>query len=112
MLTEEAYEAKVWAVVEQQYLPKVPVPVQHMTIFYHLVAQPDRHVLKLPIRGYVQAKSASRRQWRKWIGAAGLEWTKVYGGILYNRCYLLDCQDTYTEDPKRLLLRHGLSKLS
>ena len=34
--TDEAYEAKVWAVVEQQYLPKVPVQVQHMTIFFHV----------------------------------------------------------------------------
>ena len=33
--TDEIYEAKVLALVEQQYLPKVPVPVQRMTIFYH-----------------------------------------------------------------------------
>ena len=52
------------------YLPKVPVPVQHMAIFYYSVAEHDRDVLKLPIRGCVQAVSASRRQWRKWIGAA------------------------------------------
>ena len=31
--TDEAYEAEVRAVVEQQYLPKVPVPIQHMAIF-------------------------------------------------------------------------------
>ena len=47
--TDEAYEAEVRAVVEQQYLPKVPVPVQQMAIFYHSVAKPDRDVLKLPI---------------------------------------------------------------
>ena len=35
--------------VELQYLPKVPVPVQHMAILYHSVAEPDRDVLKLPI---------------------------------------------------------------
>ena len=65
---------------------------QHMAIFpgpahgnfYHLVAEPDRDVLKLPIRGYVKANSASRRQWRKWIDAAELEWAKAHGGILYN----------------------------
>ena len=33
------YEAEVRAVVEQQYLPKVPVPIQHMAIFYHSVAE-------------------------------------------------------------------------
>ena len=75
--TDEAYEAEVRAVVERQYLPKVPVPVQHMAIFYDSLAKPDRDVLKLPIRGYVQANSAIRRQWRKWIGAAELEWAKV-----------------------------------
>ena len=105
--TDETYEAEVRAVVEQQYLPKVPVPVQHMAIFYDSVAKPDRDVLKLPIRGYVQANSASRQQWRKWIDAAELEWEKAHGGILYNKWYLLDCQETYTGNPKRLLLRHG-----
>ena len=52
--------------------------------------------------GYVQTNSASWRQWRKWIGDAELVWAKVYGGILYIRVYSLDCQDTYTENPKRL----------
>ena len=51
--TDETYEAEVLAVVEQQYLPKLPVPVQHTGIFYHSVAEPDRDILKLPIRGYV-----------------------------------------------------------
>ena len=48
--------SKVLAVVEQQYIPKVPNPVQHMAIFYHSVAflpEPNRDVLKLPFRGYV-----------------------------------------------------------
>ena len=105
--TNETYEAEVRAVVEQQYLPKVPVPVQHMAIFYDSVAKPDRDVLKLPIRGYVQANSAIRRQWRKWIGAAELEWAKVHGGILFNKWYFLDTHETNLEYPKRVLLRHG-----
>ena len=58
--TDETYETEVRAVVEQQYLPEVPVPIQHMAIFYHSVSEPDRDVLKVPIRGYVQANSASR----------------------------------------------------
>ena len=70
--TDETYEAEVRAVVEQQYLPKVPVPIQHMAIFYQSVAEPVRDVLKLLIQGYVQANSASRQQWRKWIEAAGV----------------------------------------
>ena len=57
--TDEAYEAQVLAVVEQQYFSKVLVPVQHIAIFYDSVAKPDRDVLKMPIRGYVQANSAS-----------------------------------------------------
>ena len=68
--TDETYEAEVRAVVEQQYLPKVPVPIQHMAIFYHSVAEPDRDVLKLAIRGYVQAHSTSRRQ-EKFTGENG-----------------------------------------
>ena len=40
--TDETYEVVVRAVVEQQYLPKVPGPIQHMAIFYHSVAVPDR----------------------------------------------------------------------
>ena len=36
--TDETYEAEVRAVVEQQYLPKVPAPIQHMAIFS--VAEP------------------------------------------------------------------------
>ena len=93
--------------MEQQYLPKVPVPIQHMAIFYHSVAKSDRDVLKLQIKGYVQAHSASRQQWRKWIDAAELEWEKEYGGILCNKWYLLDCQETYTGNQERLLSRHG-----
>ena len=53
----EAYEDAVWAAVEEHYLPTVPVPVHH-----NLAAEPDRELLKLPIRGYVQAQLASRRQ--------------------------------------------------
>ena len=78
-----------------------------MAIFYDSVAKPDRDVLKLPIRGYVQANSASRQQWRKWIDAAELEWAKAHGGILYNKWFVLDCQETYTGNPKGLLLRQG-----
>ena len=37
-----------------------------------------------------------RRQWRKGIDAVELEWAKVHGGILYNKWYLLDCQDIST----------------
>ena len=48
--TDETYVAEVQAVVEQHYLPKVPVPVQHMAIFYHSVAEPDRNVLKLQFK--------------------------------------------------------------
>ena len=55
----------------------------------------------------MQANSARRRQWRKGIDAAELEWAKALGGILYNKWYLWDCQDTYSGNPKRLLLRHG-----
>ena len=74
----ETYEKAVLAAVDEQYLPTVPVPVHHVEI---LPAESDRELLKLPIRGfggYVQAKSASRRQWRKRIGAASL---KIQGGI-------------------------------
>ena len=44
-----------------------------MAIFYHSVAEPDREVLKIQIRGYVQANSASQRQWRNWKDAAELK---------------------------------------
>ena len=38
-LTDQTFEAEVQAVVEQlfEYLPKVPVPIQHMANFYHSV---------------------------------------------------------------------------
>ena len=54
----KAYEEEVRAVVERQYLPKLPVPVQHMEIFYHSVAEPDRDVLKLLIQGHRQILQA------------------------------------------------------
>ena len=47
--------------MEEQYLLIVPVPVHRMEIFYSLAAEPYRELLKLAIRGYVQAKLASRR---------------------------------------------------
>ena len=34
----------------------------------------------------------------KWLGAAELEWAKVHGGILYNKWYLLDIDDTKLEN--------------
>ena len=55
---DETYDLEVLAVAEQQYLQ--PVPIQHITIFYHSAAEPDSDVLKLPIRGYVQTNSASQ----------------------------------------------------
>ena len=41
---DENSEAEVQAVVEQQYFLSVPVPVQHMAIFNHSVAEPDRNI--------------------------------------------------------------------
>ena len=70
--------------------------------------EPDRELLKLPIRGCVQAKSASRQQWRKWIGAASLEWEKFQGGIPLHKMYILDTKEKI--DPRntnRFLLIHG-----
>ena len=45
-LTDKTYGAEVQAVVEKQYLPKVSVQIQHIAMFYHSVAKPDRDVLK------------------------------------------------------------------
>ena len=53
-----------------------------MEIFYNSATEPNREMLKLLIRGYVQAKTPSRRQWRKWTAAAALEGEKIQGGIL------------------------------
>ena len=39
---------------------RVRVQIQHMTIFYHSVAEPDRDALKLPIRSNVQASLLRR----------------------------------------------------
>ena len=44
-------------------------------------ALPDRYLLKLPIRGYVNAKSASRRQQSKWIPVLAMQWEKIQGEI-------------------------------
>ena len=52
----KTYEDAVREAVEEQYLPTVPVPVHRMEIFYKSAAEPDRELLKLPIRGYIQAK--------------------------------------------------------
>ena len=52
----KTYEDAGWAAVDQQYLPNAPVPVHRMEIFYNSAAEPDREMLKLLIRGYVQAK--------------------------------------------------------
>ena len=61
----------------------------------------------MPIRGYVQAKSASRRQWRKWIGAAAFEWEKIQGGILFDEMYVFDIQEkTDPRNTYRFLLSH------
>ena len=102
------YEDAVRAAVEDQYLPTVPVPVHRMEIFYNSAAEPDRELLKLPIRGYVQAKSASRGLWKKWIGAAALEWEKIQGGIPLHDRYIFDTKEK--SDPtntNRFLLSYG-----
>ena len=79
-----------------------------MEIFYNSAAEPDRELLKLPIRGYVQAKSASRRKWRKWIEAAALEWEKIQGGIPLHETYILDTQKkTDPRNTDRFPLSHG-----
>ena len=48
----------------------------------------------------VQAKSASRRQWRNWIGAAQLESAKVHGKILFNKWFFLDTLDSVDTHPE------------
>ena len=73
-----------------------------MAIFCHSVAEPDRDILKMPIRGYVQANSASRRHWRKWIVGAQLEWAKVHGVIMCDKWLLFDTHENNPENPKGL----------
>ena len=67
-----------------------------------------------PIFGAMYRQFRSRRQWRKWISAAELEWSKVHaklhGGILFNKLYFLDDQDTNPANTQRLFLRHGRYK--
>ena len=84
--------------VEEEYLPTVPVPVHSMDIFYNSAAEPDRELLKLSVRAnfeamhIAQANPARRRQWRKGIGAAALEWVKIQGRIpkfRYMKCTYL-----------------------
>ena len=87
------YGYAVRAALEERYLPAVPVPVHRMEIVYISAAEPDRALLKPPIQSYVQAKLASRRQWRKWIGAAALEWEKIRGGISLHEMYVFDPQE-------------------
>ena len=38
----ETYEEKICAAEEEQYLPAIPVPVQHMAVFYNSAAKLDR----------------------------------------------------------------------
>ena len=58
--------------------------------------------------GYVQAKTASGQQWRKWIGAAAMEWKKIKGGTPLHETYILDTQrKTDPRENSRFLLSHG-----
>ena len=72
------------------YFPTIPIAVHRMEIFYYSAAQPNGGLLKLLIQGHVQAKSESCLQWRKWRGAAALEWKKIQGGIQLHKMYVLD----------------------
>ena len=104
----KTFEDAVRAAVKEQYLQTVPVAVHRMECFYNSAAEPNREFLKLPIWGYVQVNSASRRQWRKWIEAAALEWKKIQGGIPLHETYILDNQQK--TDPRNtdgFLLSHG-----
>ena len=90
--------------VEKQYLPNVPVPVQQMAIFYNSVAEPDRDVLKLPLFFAMTVDSVEKMDRCSCV--------RVGKGICHYMVefctwYFLDSQDTYTENSKRLLLRHG-----
>ena len=49
------YDDAVWAVVEEQYLLTVPVPVHSMESFYNSAAEPDRELLKLSVRANFEA---------------------------------------------------------
>ena len=56
----------------------------------------------------IQAKLASRQQWRKWIGAAALEWEKIQGEIPAHEKYIIDNQEKIDcRNTNRFLLRHG-----
>ena len=52
------------AVVKKHYLRTFPVPVHSMEILCNSAAEPDKDLLKLPMQGFVQAKSANQWQWR------------------------------------------------
>ena len=105
--TGKTYDDGVRAAMEEQYLPIVPVSVYCMEKFQvnKSAAEPDTELLELPIRGYhEQAKLASRRLRRNWIGAAALESEKIQGGIPL----LLETQEkTDPRDTNRFLLGHG-----
>ena len=59
----------------------VSVSVHRMDSFHNSGAEPGREVLKVLIRGYVQAKLASQRQWGDLIGEATVKWETFLGGI-------------------------------
>ena len=61
---------------EKQKLPVVPVPVDHMEIFYKSVAEPK----SLPY-AYCSKLTTIEILWRKGIYAAELEWEKIQGKI-------------------------------
>ena len=98
--------------MEEQYLPIVPVSVYCMEKFQvnKSAAEPDTELLELPIRGYhEQAKSASRRQRRNWIGAAALESEKIQGGIPLHEMHIPETQEKLIPGipSLRFLLGHG-----
>ena len=113
--------------IDKTAIPKDPLPVQQMAIFCHSVAKTDRDALKLLIRGYVQAKSASRGQCRTWIGAAelcghvglrmvqsgGYRWSNIYStreADRPNAIKYLSVDDRYLIDTSPLVLSSSLEE--
>ena len=90
-VTVEELFAYIGKRFKEKYSPLAPAKINYIVVIGDSsnIEKDTAETCRLPIRGYLDAKSANRVSWQAWINQPDFTWTKVQGGMLTFPKFLL-----------------------
>ena len=109
-VTVEELFAYIGKRFKEKYSPLAPAKINYIVVIGDSsnIEKDTAETCRLPIRGYLDAKSANRVSWQAWINQPDFTWTKVQGGMLTFPKFLEDSQKVeISNDPWSEIVHWG-----